>query len=206
MTRIVKTPEERKQEIIEAALLLFSRKGYENTTIQNIADHLNIATGLCYRYFKSKQEIFTATSELYAKKAIKNLQQSSAKNLSTLDQFAFSIKILIEYTINYSDFESNHKEDIEIVTLRLNEIAKQLVDKMIPIIEQGVKENILECSNIPKTLNFLVFGIFAMIHVNVHTNISKEEFKKEALSSIPLVEELCCNVLKIKTPDKLKLL
>ena len=31
--RIIKDPEERKQEIIEAALHLFSQKGYEHTTI-----------------------------------------------------------------------------------------------------------------------------------------------------------------------------
>ena len=52
--RIIKDPEERKQEIIEAALHLFSQKGYEHTTIQDIAKYLNISQGLCYRYFKSK--------------------------------------------------------------------------------------------------------------------------------------------------------
>ena len=63
--RIIKDPEERKQEIIEAALHLFSQKGYEHTTIQDIAKYLNISQGLCYRYFKSKAEISTATADFY---------------------------------------------------------------------------------------------------------------------------------------------
>ena len=49
--RIIKDPEERKQEIIEAALHLFSQKGYEHTTIQDIAKYLNISQGLCYSLF-----------------------------------------------------------------------------------------------------------------------------------------------------------
>ena len=53
--RIIKDPEERKQEIIEAALHLFSQKGYEHTTIQDIAKYLNISQGLCYRYFNLKR-------------------------------------------------------------------------------------------------------------------------------------------------------
>ena len=68
--RIIKDPEERKQEIIEAALHLFSQKGYEHTTIQDIAKYLNISQGLCYRYFKSKAEIFTATAEFYAQQIL----------------------------------------------------------------------------------------------------------------------------------------
>ena len=61
-TRISKEPEERRQEIIETALTLFSEKGYENTTIQDISDRMNVSPGLFYRYFKSKTEIFAATS------------------------------------------------------------------------------------------------------------------------------------------------
>ena len=35
-TRVTKDPEARRQEIIETALALFSEKGYENTTIQEV--------------------------------------------------------------------------------------------------------------------------------------------------------------------------
>ena len=54
--RIIKDPEERKQEIIEAALHLFSKKGYEHTTIQDIAKYLNISQGLCYRILNLKRK------------------------------------------------------------------------------------------------------------------------------------------------------
>lgn len=83
--RIIKDPEERKQEIIEAALHLFSQKGYEHTTIQDIAKYLNISQGLCYRYFKSKAEIFTATAEFYAQQILIQIRQPFPENMKAIE-------------------------------------------------------------------------------------------------------------------------
>lgn len=40
MTRISKEPEVRKQEILEAAITLFYEKGYEKTSMTDIADKM----------------------------------------------------------------------------------------------------------------------------------------------------------------------
>ena len=52
--RIVKGPEERRQEIVDGAIRVFARKGYEKTAISDIAGEIGISQGLCYRYFPSK--------------------------------------------------------------------------------------------------------------------------------------------------------
>ena len=44
--RISKEPEERKQEIVETAMKLFCEKGYEKTSISDIAKEMNVAQGL----------------------------------------------------------------------------------------------------------------------------------------------------------------
>lgn len=49
--RIIKDPEERKQEIIEAAFTFIFQKGYEHTTIQDIAKYLNISQGIMLSLF-----------------------------------------------------------------------------------------------------------------------------------------------------------
>ena len=105
--RIIKDPEERKQEIIEAALHLFSQKGYEHTTIQDIAKYLNISQGLCYRYFKSKAEIFTATAEFYAQQILIQIRQPFPENMKAIDKFNVTIKRLFQYIIKHGEFEAN---------------------------------------------------------------------------------------------------
>ena len=56
--RISKEPEARKQEILETAMKLFAEKGYEKTSISDIAKEIGVAQGLCYRYFPSKDILF----------------------------------------------------------------------------------------------------------------------------------------------------
>lgn len=53
--------EESKTKIIAVALQLFSKKGFENTSISDIAKEAGISKGLTYNYFKSKDELLEAT-------------------------------------------------------------------------------------------------------------------------------------------------
>jgi len=46
-----------RQRIVEAALRLFAAKGYEQTTMRDIAKETGCALGLAYRYFASKEEL-----------------------------------------------------------------------------------------------------------------------------------------------------
>lgn len=47
----------RKQEILKAVWASFMEKGYEKTTMREIADRMNATTGILYTYFKNKEEI-----------------------------------------------------------------------------------------------------------------------------------------------------
>ena len=66
VARITKAPEERRKEIIDTAIKLFYEKGYEKTTISDIAKEINVAQGLCYRYFPSKEMLFDCAIDQYA--------------------------------------------------------------------------------------------------------------------------------------------
>ena len=63
MTRIVKDPEERKQELIEAAERLFTERGYEDTAVSDIVREIKVGQGTFYHYFKSKEDILGAVAE-----------------------------------------------------------------------------------------------------------------------------------------------
>ncbi len=65
--RISKEPEVRKQEIIDTAMKVFAEKGYEVTTMKDIARAMNVASGLCYHYFQNKQELYETALSQYAK-------------------------------------------------------------------------------------------------------------------------------------------
>ena len=50
--------DQKKEQILKVATELFSQKGYEKTTISDIADALSMGRGTFYLYFKDKRELF----------------------------------------------------------------------------------------------------------------------------------------------------
>lgn len=52
-----KDREEKKNKILQAALKVLSKKGYENTTINDIADAAKMSRGLLHYYFKDKEDL-----------------------------------------------------------------------------------------------------------------------------------------------------
>jgi AcrR family transcriptional regulator len=76
--------EEKKNNIIENSLKLFSKKGFYNTTIPDIAKAMSMSVGNMYNYFKSKEEL--------AKYAIKYSTNILAVELREINQMDISSK------------------------------------------------------------------------------------------------------------------
>ena len=63
MARVVKEHAVRRTEILDVAQRLVNTKGYEQMTIQDILDDLQISKGAFYHYFDSKQALLEALVE-----------------------------------------------------------------------------------------------------------------------------------------------
>jgi AcrR family transcriptional regulator len=63
MGRIVKDPEERKRELIDAAERLFITEGYAQTAISDIVNEVKVSQGTFYYYFDSKEDVLVAVLE-----------------------------------------------------------------------------------------------------------------------------------------------
>jgi AcrR family transcriptional regulator len=53
----------RRQEIMDAAIACFARKGFHRTTVDDICEEAGLSPGAVYRYFSSKDDIIVATVE-----------------------------------------------------------------------------------------------------------------------------------------------
>src|SRR5687768_14860013 len=50
-------PADRRRQILDAAIRVFARQGYNACRVSDIADEAGVAYGLVYHYFKSKDEV-----------------------------------------------------------------------------------------------------------------------------------------------------
>jgi AcrR family transcriptional regulator len=60
-TRKEKLTRERQKQILDAAIEVFARKGYEAATMPDIAKATGVAAGTLYLYFPNKRELFIAS-------------------------------------------------------------------------------------------------------------------------------------------------
>jgi AcrR family transcriptional regulator len=63
MARTPKVVEDRREQILEAALRVFARKGFARSTNKDIATEAGITPGLIYHYFDSKEALLQAVIE-----------------------------------------------------------------------------------------------------------------------------------------------
>ncbi len=64
MARTPKIVEDRREQLIDAALRAFAQKGFNRTTNKDIAREAGVTPGLIYHYFKSKEALLQAIIEL----------------------------------------------------------------------------------------------------------------------------------------------
>jgi AcrR family transcriptional regulator len=57
MARVVKDADVRRKELLDTALSLFERDGFERTSIDQITAEVGVAKGTFYHYFSSKQDL-----------------------------------------------------------------------------------------------------------------------------------------------------
>ena len=65
MMRVVKKPEERRAEMVTAAARLFAQQGFVRTSVAEIVSAVDVAKGLFYYYFTTKDDMVKAVVEGY---------------------------------------------------------------------------------------------------------------------------------------------
>jgi AcrR family transcriptional regulator len=82
--------EERRTQIIDSAIKVFTRKGFADARMDDVASESGLSKGLLYWYFKSKEEIIIAIADLLFGAEFHTMETLSAESGSArecLDKF-----------------------------------------------------------------------------------------------------------------------
>ncbi|WP_125142721.1 TetR/AcrR family transcriptional regulator [Clostridium transplantifaecale] len=191
--RVSKDPGERKQEIIETALELLAEKGYHDLNVQDITDRMNVSPGLCYRYFKSKTDIFAAASEFYAMKMVEQVKLPLSQEISVTEKLKLVINRIFDFTKKHKEFESRYSEGEDIRAIYLDHVAEQWALILLPVIDQGVKEAVFHCVDAAAATRFLIFGL---VHT-FHRNIPAQNTEAYMTSYLDFTHEMFSRVLGV---------
>lgn len=102
----------RELEIITAAHTIFSEKGYEKSSTNEIAKQAGVAEGTIYKYFSNKQDLLSRVISQFYKKLI----ESTEANLAGITGFENQLRVIITHHIQ------TFFEDLGLCRLLLQEV------------------------------------------------------------------------------------
>jgi len=68
-------PEERPNELLEAALRIFAERGYSNTRLEDIAAAVGVTKGTIYHYFETKEDLLRQAIDHYHERVFLPLEK-----------------------------------------------------------------------------------------------------------------------------------
>lgn len=155
-----KYPEETVRLILDVAQRLFLKKGYEDTSIQDIINGLGgLSKGAVYHHFKSKEDIFYAMGDRYNERIIRELK--AVRDDSALTGFA-KLKKMFCLSLSSSDRDivftvaPNMLENPKLLAMQMREIFSDVVPYYVqPVIEQGVADGSIQ-TEYPRELSEVI--------------------------------------------------
>ncbi len=168
MTRISKDPEERKSEIIAAALQLFNQKGFEATAVSDIVQKIGIAQGTFYYYFGSKDELLDQVMEQFVEQlmqamdvVVQNKELDAIQKLRQIIRLIFSIGKDLEGPV----VEYVHEEKNAVMHQKFSgKVLKMLGPVLLHIIEEGKTQGLLNSDYTEEALEILLHGFIDYVH------------------------------------------
>ena len=179
--RITKEPEERRQEILDTAMKLFYEKGYEKTSIADIAKNIGIAQGLCYRYFPSKEALFDSAVEQYADELVSRFNVQSDLNDLSLKELIETMPVMIE-----ADSDSYYKtlhvaENQKFHDQLMLKVCEKLSKIVAALLEQAKKNGEIDIADTQTAAMFCVYGQAGILLRKDYSDEKKEQCIREFL-------------------------
>lgn len=144
--RVVKEAEERRNEILDVAQRLFTAKGFDNTSTNDILNEIGIARGTLYYHFKSKEEILDAMIDRTTKQLVDKAKGIVyQKDVPVFERFTSMI-----FTLNISNssfgneiLRQVHKPQNALMHQKIEaRLLAEVTPLITALIEDGIKQGI----------------------------------------------------------------
>jgi AcrR family transcriptional regulator len=134
----------RRQEILDAAKKVFSRRGFKGATMEDIASEAELSTGTLYLYFKSKDELYFSLNMKILQFLNDHLMELRARQDLTLRQRVrectgiflkmyhydpFAVRFL--FHIQTGDYLKNLTDDLKSELIQLSQSAIRAIAAII---------------------------------------------------------------------------
>jgi TetR/AcrR family fatty acid metabolism transcriptional regulator len=151
--------EEKRRQLLDAAVRVFARKGFHASRVGDIAEEAGVAHGLLYHYFKSKDQVLEAVFHDNWSVLLARIESVEESDESAADQLRHIAAIVLRTWLHLPDVvrvvirEFGRSPEL---AERIGELA-QPIDSIARVIERGVERGEFQQVD-PRVAATVVYG------------------------------------------------
>jgi TetR/AcrR family transcriptional regulator len=137
--------EERRRQILESALAVFSQKGFHASNVSDVAAHAGVSQGTIYWYFSSKEELFDAAIVAYFEgfgaemAAVLESDGTASEKLRSLarsmDQLVIGAQQVFVAFLGYWASSQDRQDSAQFWI----DLLREYTDEVVGVIEEGIR-------------------------------------------------------------------
>ena len=184
--RITKDSEERKSEILKAAEKLFTENGIAKTAVSAIVKEIDVAQGLFYYYFSSKDDVIDEIAKRYNQDFKQGIEKSLKEEDLDKQINSFVESVATSFKDFWDKFQTNDstKDIVQLTSKSIEEFKNLASEELTNIINKGNEDEKLDIKSPEYYAKIIVGGISDLVEQGMNDvekmkDIVNELLKKE---------------------------
>ncbi|WDZ83693.1 TetR/AcrR family transcriptional regulator [Micromonospora cathayae] len=178
-------PENTRKSLIASALELFEKRGFDRTSVQEIADRARLTKGAFYHHFESKDDLLRHIQEEYLEAQLAAIQKIEADSddpkVRVAELIRFSLTSVAEYRAHVTIFYQERRNltaDLFAEVTRKRGVVESAFAGMIA---DGVTRGVFRADVDPRIATFGLVGMCAWAYqwLNVGGPLSVDEVARQ---------------------------
>lgn len=198
-----KYPEITENRILETAMKLFIEKGYEQTTLQDIADAIGMTRGAIYHHFKDKAEMVDSVMACMFHKTVPYDEIKSDKEISALEK----IRRILIYAVTadeqvgiYFTLSKSLVNNPKLAAAYIDFTKNNLTEIFCELIKEGMEDGTIGVKD-PEIMAELLSVVFNLWISPIIFMDSKEKFTAKLKYAADILEGVGLPIMNQEVKD-----
>ncbi|HSP88335.1 MAG TPA: uroporphyrinogen-III synthase [Ignavibacteriaceae bacterium] len=172
----------KRERIIETAFELFSKKGYHEVMMEDVAKLTSVAKGTVYNYFSSKEELYFSIMKQRMEKLTNSLTGKVENETNSIDSLRSFVTHLYMFMMKYQNFFLMYRKEFlkadNEICIEFRLLEKKLNDLLSGIIRNGEIKGLFRKIDEDFAVNVILGSIFGAVQRGIDNNIDDQEARK----------------------------
>jgi TetR/AcrR family fatty acid metabolism transcriptional regulator len=176
-------------QILEAAVKVFARQGFHQSTVAQIAKEAGVADGTIYLYFKNKDDILVQFFRFRTKQVFESFRDAVDGAEASTDKLRYLVRRHLDEFQRDKDgavvYQVETHQNSRLAEAQIREMSKMYRDLISEIIEQGQQEGAIRKDlYVGLVKRFIIGAVDEVINTWLH---AEEDYDLVSMAD-PLVE------------------